>query len=78
MSRAKQLVKKLDKLLSQHDTFEDSPEAFVNEVLGKLDIQINAIHDKNKPEHWAAIYVERDRARIKTDVLNKVMDRSSQ
>lgn len=78
MSRAKQLFKKLDKLLSQHDTFGDNPEAFVNEVLGKLDGQINAIHDKNKPEHWAAIYVERDRARIKTDVLNKVMDRSSQ
>ena len=78
MSRAKQLFKKLDKLLSQHDTFGDTPEAFVNEVIGKLDGQINAIHDKNKPEHWAAIYVERDRARIKTDVLNKVMDRSSQ
>ena len=77
MSRAKQLFKKLDKLLSQHDTFGDTPEAFVNEVLGKLDGQINAIHDKNKPEHWAAIYAERDRARIKTDVLNKVMDRSS-
>ncbi|QNI59568.1 hypothetical protein SynBIOSU31_02706 [Synechococcus sp. BIOS-U3-1] len=77
MSRAKQLFKKLDKLLSQHDTFGDTPEAFVNEVIGKLDGQINAIHDKNKPEHWAAIYVERDRARIKTDVLNKVMDRSS-
>ena len=78
MSRATQLFKKLDKLLSEHDTFGDTPEAFVNEVLGKLDSQINAIRNKNKPEHWAAFYVERDRACIKTAVLNKVMDRSSQ
>ena len=46
-------------------------------MVEKLDDEIKAIHDKNKPEHWAAIYVERDRARIKTAVLNKVMDRSS-
>ena len=78
MSRAKQLIKKLDKLLSRHDTFGDMPEAFVDEVLGELEEQVEAIHSKNKPEHWAAIYVERDRARIKTAVLNKVMDRSSQ
>ncbi len=77
MSRAKQLFKKLDKLLSRHDTFGETPEAFVDEMLGKLENQIKAIHSKNKPEHWAAIYVERDRARIKTAVLNKVMDRSS-
>ncbi len=77
MSRATQLFKKLDKLLSKHDTFGDSPEAFVDEMLEKLDEEIKAIRDKNKPEHWAAIYVERDRARIKTAVLNKVMDRSS-
>ena len=78
MSRVTQLIKKLDKLLSKHDTFGDNPEAFVDEILDKLDGEIKAIHDKNKPEHWAAIYVERDRARIKTSVLNKVMDNSSQ
>ena len=78
MSRVTQLFKKLDKLLSKHDTFGDNPEAFVEEILDNLDGEIKAIHDKNKPEHWAAIYVERDRARIKTSVLNKVMDNSSQ
>ena len=78
MSRATKLFKKLDKLLSKHDTFGDNPEAFVDEILDKLDGEIKAVHDKNDPEHWAAIYVERDRAHIKTTVLNKVMDRSSQ
>lgn len=77
MSRATQLIKKLDKFLSQYDTFGDNPEAFADEVLSKLDGPIKAIHDKNKPDHWAAIYVERDRARIKTAVLNKMMDRSA-
>ena len=51
MSRATQLFKKLDKLLSKHDTFGDTPEAFVDEVLRKLDGPIKAIHDKNKPDH---------------------------
>ena len=77
MSRATQLIKKLDKLLSRQNTFGDTPEAFVAELLGQLDDQIQAVHKKNKPEHWAAIYVERDRASIKQAVLNKVMDRSS-
>ena len=78
MSRVTQLIKKLDKLLSKHGTFGDNPEAFVEEILDNLDGEIKAIHDKKKPEHWAAIYVERDRARIKTSVLNKVMDNSLQ
>ena len=78
MSRATQLIKKLDKLLSRHDTFGDNPEAFVDDLLAQLENQLQAIQVKNKPEHWAALYVERDRASIKMKVLNRVMDRSSQ
>ena len=77
MSRATQLIKKLDKLLNQQNTFGDAPEAFVDELLEQLKDQIQAIRKKNKPDHWAAIYVERDRASIKEAVLNKVMDSSS-
>ena len=78
MSRATQLIKKLDKLLSRHDTFGDNPEAFVDDLLGQVENQLQAIQEKNKPEHWAALYVERDRASIKMKVLNRVMDSSSQ
>ena len=77
MSRATQLIKKLDKLLSRHNTFGDNPEAFVDDLLGEIEDQIQDIHQKNKPEHWATLYVERDRANIKMNVLNKVMDRSA-
>ncbi|WP_413323497.1 hypothetical protein [Synechococcus sp. MIT S9503] len=78
MSRATQLIKKLDKLLSRHDTFGDNPEAFVEGLLAQVENQLQTIQQKNKPEHWAALYVERDRASIKMKVLNKLMDRSSQ
>ena len=78
MTRATRLIKKLDRLLSEHDSFGDSPESFVDEMVDKLSDLIKSIQEKNKQEHWASIYVERDRARIKTAVLNKVMDLSSQ
>ncbi|MAF41588.1 MAG: hypothetical protein CL859_06990 [Cyanobium sp. ARS6] len=78
MTRATRLIKKLDRLLSEHDSFGDSPESCVDEMVDKLSDLIKAIQEKNKQEHWASIYVERDRTRIKTAVLNKVMDRSSQ
>ena len=38
---------------------------------------LEAVQQKSKPEHWAEIYVERDRARIKQAVLNRVMERGS-
>ena len=78
MTRATRLIKKLDRLLSEHDSFGDSPESCVDEMVDKLSDLIKAIQEKNKQEHWASIYVERDRARIKPAVLNKVMDHSSQ
>ena len=77
MSRATKLIKKIDKLLSQHDTFGDNPEAFAERLLEELDDQIQAVLKKDKPQHWASIYVERDRANIKAKVLNQVMDLSS-
>tara|TARA_Y100000589_G_scaffold84151_1_gene78082 strand:- start:2753 stop:2989 length:237 start_codon:yes stop_codon:yes gene_type:complete len=76
MSRATQLIKKLDKLLSRHDSFGDNPEAFANDLLEQVEEQIQAVQQKNKPGHWATLYVERDRAKLKMTILNKLMDRS--
>ena len=78
MSRAKELIKKLNKLLNNYDTFGDNPEAFVDELLEQMEGQIKAIQQKDKPEHWTALYVERDRARIKMAILNRLMDRRLQ
>ena len=73
MSRATRLIKLLDKVLAQHDSFGDNPGAFVEPVFDELKKQLEAIKAKEKPEHWAVIYVERDRALIKQQVLNQVM-----
>ena len=78
MSRASRLIKRLDKALNRYDSFGDNPESFVETVMSGLETELASIRSKDKPELWAEIYVERDRARIKTAVLNKVMDRSPQ
>ena len=77
MSRATRLIRRLDKVLNRHDSFGDNPDGFVEAVFDELDGELKAVHQKSKPEHWAEIYVERDRARIKQDVLNRVMERGS-
>ena len=78
MSRASRLIKQLDKVLDRYDTFGDDPESFVDPVLSDLQSQIEAVLDKSKTKHWTEIYVERDRARIKQAVLNRLMALSSQ
>ena len=78
MSRASRLIKQLDKVLDRYDTFGNDPESFVDPVLSDLQSQIEAVLDKSKTKHWAEIYVERDRARIKQAVLNRLMALSSQ
>ena len=78
MSRATRLIRKLDKALALHKSFGDDPEAFVDEILEALDQDVATIQSKDKPIHWAEIYVERDRALIKQQVLNRIMQKSSE
>ena len=46
-------------------------------MFDELEGELEAVQHKSKPEHWAEIYVERDRARIKQAVLNLVMERGA-
>ena len=73
MSRATRLIRTLDKALAMHTSFGDTPEAFVDELVALLENDLDSLKAKNKPQHWAEIYVERDRALIKQEVLNRVM-----
>ena len=77
MSRATRLIKYLDKVLARHDSFGDDPAAFVDSVFAEIQEHLDLVKAKSKPEHWAEIYVERDRARIKQQVLNQVMSRGA-
>ena len=78
MSRATKLISRLDRALSRHESFGDNPDAFVDELFAEVEDLVKGLVEKSKPEHWAEIYVERDRARIKQNVLNRVMASSSE
>ena len=73
MSRATRLIKKLDKALSRQESFGDNPDAFIDPLMAEIEEMTRSLEQKSKPEHWAEIYVERDRARLKQEVLNRVM-----
>ena len=78
MSRATRLIRKLDEALAQHRTFGDAPESFVDELVEALEQDVETIQDKDNPKHWTEIYVELDRALIKQEVINRIMQRSSE
>jgi len=73
MSRATRLIKRLDRALEAYDSFGDSPEAFVDAVYAEVEDDVETLVGKSKPSHWAELYVERDRALIKQQVLNRAM-----
>ena len=77
MSRATRLINRLDKALSRHSSFGDNPKAFIDELFNEIEDSLESLQKKSKPEHWAEIYVERDRAQIKQEVLNRVMAKGS-
>ena len=78
MSRATRLINRLDKVHARHDNFGDDPPALVDSVFAEIEEPLDLVKAKSKPEHWAEIYVERDRARIKEQVLNRVMARGAE
>ena len=73
MSRATRLIKRLDRALEAYETFGDQPEAFVDELYSAIEDDVETLVGKSKPSHWAELYVERDRALIKQQVLNRAM-----
>ena len=77
MSKASKLIKRLDKLLKSHASFGDNPDGFIEQIMSELDGDYTELIRKSKPEHWAEIYVERDRARIKQMILNRMMSKGS-
>jgi len=73
MSRATRLIKRLDKALAEIDSFGAEPEAFVDDLFAAIADDVETLVTKSKPSHWAELYVERDRAVIKQQVLNWAM-----
>ena len=73
MSRTTRLIKRLDKALADYKTFGSYPDAFVDELFAEIEDDVQVLLGKSKPSHWEEMYVERDRAVIKTLVLNRAM-----
>ena len=73
MSAATRLIGKLDKALSSYDSFGDDPSTLVDEVLAMVEKPLDKFRSKSTPELMTEIYVERDRALIKQEILNRVM-----
>jgi len=73
MSRTTRLIKRLDKALADYKTFGSHPDAFVDELFAEIEDDVQVLIGKSKPSHWEEMYVERDRAIIKTLVLNRAM-----
>jgi len=73
MSRTTRLIKRLDKALADYKTFGSHPDAFVDELFAEIEDDVQVLIRKSKPSHWEEMYVERDRAIIKTLVLNRAM-----
>lgn len=77
MSKATRLIKHLNKIINDYNNFGDNPESFVDAIYEDLNVELEKLKAKDKPEHLAEIYVERDRAIIKQQILNRVMDECS-
>ena len=73
MRASSRLLKKLDNVLSGYDSFGEDPNALVDEVLAEVQKPLETLLSKSKPELMAEIYVERDRAVLKQEILNRVM-----
>ena len=73
MSKASKLIRAIDQALNRFDTFGDDPDSFVINLILELEFEIEEVLENWKPKQFQAIYVERDRARIKEQVLNHVM-----
>ena len=78
MSKATKLLMALDRVLLAIDDFGDEPLSEIDAVLTRLEPDIEQVEIRGRDKHQAEIYVARDRASVKVEVLNRVMERCHQ
>lgn len=78
MSKATKLLMTLDRVLLAIDDFGDDPLSEIDAVLTRLEPDIQQVEIRGRDKHQAEIYVARDRASVKVEVLNRVMERCHQ
>ena len=78
MNKATKLLLALDRALLAIDDFGQDPLREVDPLLTRLELAIQQLELKGRDKHQAEIYVARDRASVKVEVLNRVMERCHQ
>ena len=78
MSKATKLLLALDRALLAIDDFGQDPLREVDPLFTRLELEIQQLELKGRDKHQAEIYVARDRASVKVEVLNRVMERCHQ
>lgn len=78
MSKATKLLLALDQELLAIDDFGHDPLSEIDALITRLEPEIQQVELRGRAKHQAEIYVARDRASVKVEVLNRVMERCHQ
>ena len=66
--------KSLTKLLKERDESCDiESEEFIQSIIDKLSTQVDNIRSEDNPDTWKKIYIQRDNAKIRVEILNRLM-----
>lgn len=66
--------KSLTKLLkSRPETSDIESDEFIQSIIDELSTQVDNIRSDDNPDIWKKIYVQRDNAKIRVEVFNRLM-----
>ena len=66
--------KSLTKLLnSRPDASDIESDDFIQSIIDELSTQVDDIRSYDNPDLWKKIYIQRDNAKIRVEVLNRLM-----
>ena len=66
--------KSLTKLLkSRPDASDIESDDFIQSIIDELSTQVDDIRSYDNPDLWKKIYIQRDNAKIRVEVFNRLM-----
>ena len=69
-----QLIKALNKSLKNRaDSVDPDSEIFMQDVLSDISLEVEKVRRLNDPSIWKSIYANRDKNKIRMEVLNRIM-----
>lgn len=69
-----QLMKALNKSLRDRaDSVDPNSEIFMQDVLSDISLEVEKVRRLNNPNIWKSIYTNRDKNKIRMEILNRIM-----